>query len=213
MNPLAARVMSTVAGQLGNPHGLLGKGTALMLNRVNRFLIDEAVAAAAPVVGETVADIGFGGGVGLSLLLDRVGPTGTVHGIEISSDMLNRAKTNLATAIGAGRLQVLEGSLTELPFAKAGLDAAITVNTIYFVSELDRVCAEFARVLSPQGRVAIGIGDPDGMAKMPFTQFGFRLRPVAEVIVALEAAGLVVEVRIVDHKPVPGHILIARPKN
>lgn len=73
MNPLAARVMSTVAGQLGNPHGLLGKGTALMLNRVNRFLIDEAVAAAAPVVGETVADIGFGGGVGLSLLLDRVG--------------------------------------------------------------------------------------------------------------------------------------------
>ncbi|MRH89848.1 methyltransferase domain-containing protein [Nocardia sp. SYP-A9097] len=205
--------MSTVAGQLGNPHGLLGKGTALMLNRANRFLIDEAVAGAAPVTGETVADVGFGGGVGLSLLLDRVGPTGTVQGVEISVDMLKRAKTNFATAIGAGRLQVLDGSLTELPFAKASVDAAITVNTIYFVPELDRVCAEFARVLSPRGRVAIGIGDPDGMAKMPFTQFGFRLRPVAEVVAALEAAGLVVEDRVVQHKPIPGHILIARPKN
>ncbi|MFF2556960.1 methyltransferase domain-containing protein [Nocardia sp. NPDC058058] len=205
--------MSTIAGQLGNPHGLLGKGTALMLNRVNRFLIEEAVRAAEPIAGETVADIGFGGGVGLSLLLDRVGPTGNVQGVEISPDMLNRAKTGFAAQIGAGRLQVLEGSLTELPFAKDSLDAAITVNTIYFVPELDRVCAEFARVLRPQGRAVIGIGDPDGMAKMPFTEFGFRLRPVAEVIAALEAAGLVVEDRAVDHKPVPGHVLIARPKD
>ncbi|MFB8004353.1 methyltransferase domain-containing protein [Nocardia sp. NPDC056000] len=205
--------MSTVAGQLGNPHGLLGKGTALMLNRVNRFLIEEAVRAAAPVAGETVADIGFGGGVGLSLLLDQVGPTGNVQGVEISPDMLNRARAGFAAQIGAGRLHVMEGSLTELPFAKASLDAAITVNTIYFVPELDRVCAEFARVLRPQGRAVIGIGDPDGMAKMPFTEFGFRLRPVPEVIAALEAAGLVVEDRAVDHKPVPGHLLIARPKN
>lgn len=213
VNPVAARVMSAVAGQLGNPHGLLGKGTAVMLNRVNRFLIEEAVNAVAPVEGESVADVGFGGGVGLSLLLERVGPTGTVEGVEISSDMLTRARSGFAKQIGEGRLRVEEGSLTELPVAAASLDAAITVNTIYFVPELDRVCAEFARVLRPRGRVVIGIGDPDGMAQMPFTQYGFRLRPVAEVIAALEAHGLVVEDRVVEHKPIRGHLLIARPKD
>ncbi|MCU1640074.1 MAG: S-adenosyl-L-methionine-dependent methyltransferase [Nocardia sp.] len=213
MNPLAARVMSTVAGQLGNPHGLLGKGTAVMLNRVNRFLIDEAVQAAAARVGETVADIGFGGGVGISLLLEQVGPTGNVVGIEISPDMLTRARSGFSTQIAAGRLRVEEGSLTALPLDDASLDAAITVNTIYFVPELDQICAEFARVLRPQGKVVIGIGDPAGMARMPFTQYGFRIRPVADVIAALEAAGLVVEDRLIDHKPIPGHLLIARPKN
>ncbi|WP_405136021.1 class I SAM-dependent methyltransferase [Nocardia sp. NBC_01388] len=212
MNPLAARVLSTVAGQLGNPHGLLGKGTAVLLNRTNRFLIAEAVRAAAPEVGETVADIGFGGGVGISLLLEQVGPTGNVHGIEISPDMLTRARSGFSTQIAAGRLRVDEGSLTALPLDDASLDAAITVNTIYFVPELDQVCAELARVLRPHGKAVIGIGDPEAMARMPFTQYGFRLRPAKEVIAALEASGLAVEDRPIDHKPIPGHLLIAQAK-
>ncbi|RDI46300.1 methyltransferase family protein [Nocardia mexicana] len=211
VNPVAARLMSTLAGQLGNPHGLLGKGVAAMLNRSNRFAIEGAAEAAAVAPGEAAADIGFGGGVGLSLLLDRVGADGTVHGVEISPDMLARAKSRFARDIGAGRLRVLQGSLTELPLAESSLDAAITVNTVYFVPELDRACAELARVLRPTGRVVVGIGDPDAMAKMPFTAYGFRLRPVAEVIGALEQAGLTVEDRVIDHQPIPAHLLVARP--
>nr|WP_280265776.1 methyltransferase domain-containing protein [Nocardia wallacei] len=210
MNAVAARVMSALAAQLGNPHGLLGKGVAVMLNRSNRFAIDGAVEAAAVALGEAAADIGFGGGVGLSLLLDRVGPDGTVHGVELSPDMLARAKSRLARPIGEGRLRVLQGSLTELPLAESSLDAAITVNTVYFVPELDRACAELARVLRPRGRLVVGIGDPDAMAKMPFTAYGFRLRPVAEVIGALERAGLTVEDRRIDRQPIPAHLLIAR---
>lgn len=202
--------MSTVAGQLGNPHGLLGRGTAVMLNRANRMLIDECVIAADPSAGETVADIGFGGGVGLSLLLDRVGVEGTVYGVEISPDMLSRGRSKYAKQISAQRLRIEEGSLSALPVPDASLDALITVNTIYFVQELDKVAAEFARVLSAKGRAVIGIGDPDDMARMPFTQYGFRLRPVAEAIAMLESAGLTVEHRAVARAPIGGHVLIAR---
>ncbi|MBF6171762.1 class I SAM-dependent methyltransferase [Nocardia blacklockiae] len=210
VNAVVARALSTLAGQLGNPHGLLGKGVAAMLNRGNRALIAGAVEAAEVGPGAAAADIGFGGGIGLSLLLDRVGADGTVHGVEISPDMLARAKSRYAADVGAGRLRVLEGSLTDLPLADAGVDAAITVNTVYFVTELDRACAELARVLRPGGRLVIGIGDPDAMARMPFTAYGFRLRPVPELIDALERAGFTVEHRPVEHRPLPAHLLIAR---
>lgn len=210
MNPLVARVMSTVAGQLGHPHGLLGKGVGRLLDRTNRFVIQECVAAAEVAPGEAAADLGFGGGVGLSLLLDRVGADGTVHGVELSRDMSARARSRFTREIGTGRLRVLEGSLTELPLADASLDAAITVNTVYFVAELDLACAELARVLRPNGRVVIGIGDPDAMASLPFTAHGFRLRPVAELADALERVGLTVEHRALQRKPLPGHLLIGR---
>lgn len=202
--------MSTLAGQLGHPSGLLGRGVGRMLNRTNRFLIEASVVATEAAAGEAAADVGFGGGVGLSLLLDRVGANGTVHGVELSRDMLARARSGFTREIGTGRLRVLEGSLTDLPLADASLDAVITVNTVYFVDELDRACAEFARVLRPRGRVVIGIGDPGAMASLPFTSSGFRLRPVAEITGALEGVGLTVDHRALDRKPMPGHLLIGR---
>ncbi|MFJ4650803.1 class I SAM-dependent methyltransferase [Nocardia sp. NPDC088792] len=211
MNAIVSKVMSTVAGQLGKPHGLLGKGVvARLLDRANLFMIEGAVAAADVTPGDVAGDLGFGGGVGISLLLDRVGPSGSVIGVELSRDMLERAGSRFRGDIATGRLRVQEGSLTELPLDDASLDAVITLNTVYFVPELDRVCAELARVLRPKGRAVVGIGDPAAMARMPFTAHGFRLRPVADVIAALENAGLTVEQRTLDRKPIPGHLLIAR---
>lgn len=211
MNAIVSKVMSTVAGQLGKPHGLLGKSVvARLLNRANLFMIAGAVTAAEVAPGEVAADLGFGGGAGISLLLDRVGPNGSVIGVELSREMLERAGSRFHGDIATGRLRVQEGSLTELPLDDAALDAVITLNTVYFVPELDRVCAELARVLRPKGRAVVGIGDPDGMARMPFTAHGFRLRPVTEVIAALESAGLTVEQRTLDRKPIRAHLLIAR---
>ncbi|AVH21462.1 class I SAM-dependent methyltransferase [Nocardia cyriacigeorgica] len=213
MSGLRDRILSTVAGQLGNPHGLLGKVVAPVLNRGNGRAIAAAVDAAleqqpgAPVV----ADIGFGGGTGLRKLLDRVGAGGVVHGVEISTDMLDRAESGFACDIAAGRLRLTEGSLTALPLDTDSLDAAITCNTIYFVDDRPAACAELARVIRPGGRLVIGIGDPDAMRKMPFTGYGFTLRPVAEVIDTLSAAGCTVEHRRIPNPPIPFHLLIARP--
>ncbi|WP_280217836.1 methyltransferase domain-containing protein [Nocardia neocaledoniensis] len=210
MSGVKDRLLTTIADQLGNPHGVLGRGVAFVLNRGNRRAIAAAVEAAQPGPGTTVADIGFGGGVGLTLLLDRIAPGGVVHGVEPSPDMRSRARSVFAHELASGRLVLDDGSLTALPFEDAALDAAITVNTIYFLDDLPAACAELARVLKPGGAVVVGIGDPEAMSKMPFTPYGFTLRPVDDVVAALTAAGLTVTQRSLPNPPIPHHLLIAR---
>jgi arsenite methyltransferase len=206
---LRQRVLATVAWQLGRPHGLVGRGVAVLLNRGNRQAVAGAVDAAEATAGETVADIGFGGGLGLELFLRRVGPQGTVYGVEIAEDMLTRARARFATQITAGRIRLVNGSLTALPLDERSLDAAISVNTVYFVSDLDAACAELARVLRPGGRAVLGIGDPDAMARLPFTAYGFKLRPITEIIAALKSAGFTdVEQRRLDEVAISHHLLV-----
>lgn len=210
MPGLRARVLSAFAGQLGRPHGPLGRLVAAALNRGNRPSVTAAVEATEVGAGGVAADIGFGGGVGLALLLDRVGEPGVVHGIEIADDMLAGARSRYAGEVAATRLRLDRGSLTALPLDDASLDAAITVNTLYFVRELDVACAELARVLRPGGRAVVGIGDPDAMARMPFTSYGFTLRSVDEVRAALQAAGLeVVTERRLGDLAIPHNLLVA----
>lgn len=199
-----------VAGQLGRPHGLLGPVVARALNRGNGRAIEDAVAAADVAPGATVADIGFGGGVGLTMLLDRVGDRGVVHGIEVADDMLQRARSRFRDDVDAGRLRLGHGSLTALPLDDGALDAVITLNTVYFVADLDAACGELARVLRPGGLAVVGIGDPDAMAQIPVTRYGFTLRPVTEIVAALQGAGLRVEHRRIDGKPLPRYLVIGQ---
>ncbi|WP_328407826.1 hypothetical protein [Nocardia sp. NBC_00403] len=72
-------------------------------------------------------------------------------------------------------------------------------------------CAELARVVRAGGHLVIGIGDADAMAKMPFTAYGFTLRPVPEVIDALERAGCSVTHHELPNPPIPHHLLVATP--
>jgi arsenite methyltransferase len=98
-----------------------------------------------------------------------------------------------------------------LPLDDDSLDAAITINTLYFLPHLDAACTELARVHRPNGRAVVGIGDPDTMARLPFTSHGFTLRPVADVTAALHNSGLeTVEQRRVDDVAIPTHLLVAR---
>jgi ubiquinone/menaquinone biosynthesis C-methylase UbiE len=210
MTSLRERFLSTVAGQLGHPHGVLSPFVARVLNTGNERAIAAAVEAAAPPRNGVVADIGFGGAVGLRLLLDRLGDNGLVHGIEIADDMLRRARSRFGRDVRSGRLLLSSGSLTALPLDDDSVDALITVNTVYFITELDAAFAELARVLRPGGRAVIGIGDPDVMAKLSFTSHGFTIRPVAEIAAALQHSGLQVEHHRIEEKPMPRYLIIGR---
>jgi arsenite methyltransferase len=204
-------LMSALAGQLARPHGLLGRGVAIMLNRGNRRSVEAAVEASEVTAGANAADVGFGGGIGLGLLLERVGATGVVHGVEVADDMLERARSRYARDVRAGRLRLARGSLTALPLDDDSLDAAITINTVYFVPDLDTACAELARVLLRGGRAVVGIGDADAMARLPFVSYGFTLRPVADVTAALQNAGFgPVDQRRLDDVAIPHHLLVPR---
>ncbi len=158
-----------------------------------------------------VADVGFGGGIGLKFLLDSVGQSGLVHGVEVSDTMLSRAARRYRRDIAAGRLALHTGSLTQLPFADSALDGVLSVNTIYFVAELDHACTELARVVNSAGRIVVGLADPDAMARMPFTGHGFHLRPVPEVIDTLRGAGLGVQHRRISQRDDAPHLLVATP--
>jgi arsenite methyltransferase len=99
--------------------------------------------------------------------------------------------------------------MTALPLPDHCLDAAITVNTIYFVADLDEACSELARVLRPGGRIVVGIGDPEAMARLPFTGYGFILRPVDDVIAALRTAGFdLTDHQHLDDIAIPHHLLV-----
>lgn len=210
MTALRRQLMGYLAGQFGDPHGLVGRWVAILLNRTSRRAVEAAVQLSAAAPGEIVADIGFGGGVGLGLLLDRVGDSGAVHGIDISADMLARASSHYSREVAAGRLKLTKGSLTRLPLADGCLGAAITVNTLYFVPTLDQAFAELFRVLKPRGRLVVGVADPEVMARL-WAGNGVIVRPMAEIAAAVEHAGFeLVEQRQITKAPFRFHLLAAR---
>lgn len=213
---MAARgaFMASIAKQLGHPRGVGGRIVGFALNRGNRDFVSAAVQAlhaAGDASDAVVADVGFGGGVGLKLLLDSLGPSGSVHGVEVSDTMLDQAAKRFKRDVAAGRLTLHNGSLTRLPFADGTLNGLMTVNTIYFVAELQEAFTELARVTAPSGRVVVGVADPDAMAKLPFTSQGFRLRAVTEVIDALQSAGFTVQHRRINAAAGAPHLLIGSP--
>jgi ubiquinone/menaquinone biosynthesis C-methylase UbiE len=164
-----------------------------MLNKGNAAPITAAVESLALSGGETVADIGFGGGFGLGVLLDATGDGGRVHGVEPAADMVARAGRARRADLASGRLELHEASMEALPFPDGALDGWISVNTIYFVDDLAAAFREMTRVLAPGGRGVVGIADPEWMSHQAFTRHGFTLRPVADVLTALGATGLTPE--------------------
>ena len=198
-----------MARQLRHPGGLVGHLVGAVMDRRSGRTIAAAVKALSPQPGTVVADIGFGGGVGIRLLLDRVGAAGQVHGVEISRVMLDRAARRFGDEIADGRLSLHAASLTDLPLRRASLDGAITINTIYFIADLERAFSELARALRPSRHAVVGVADPEWMTTQPTTEHGFRIRPVSEILDAAAHVGLVVdEDRSLNHGRYPYHLLV-----
>ena len=206
--------LRTLSHQLGNPSGLLGGVVAKKLNENNRAPITAAIEALGALEGTTVADIGFGGGLGLSLLLDGAA---RVHGVEPSASMISRAKRGFRSDLTSGRLALHLATMDDLPFGDGELDGWISLNTVYFIDDLAPSLAELARVLAVDGVGVIGAADPDWMREQPFAQQGFTVRPLEELVGQVEAAGLSVERHVAPYAlssqtENPYHLLVCRPR-
>lgn len=184
-----------LAHQLASPSGTGGQLVASVLNWRNGPLIRAAVETLGARPGESVADVGFGGGLGLGLLLHSVGTDGVVHGFDPSSAMVSRAAWRWHTHIATGRLRVGQRSMCELGQTAIALDALMTVNTAYYIEDLIGAFRGARTVLKPGGRMVVGVGDPHYMRKLPMSRHGLRLRPVNAVVDALLAN----EFRLADH--------------
>src|SRR5260221_6508310 len=111
-------------------------------------------ALAAMQIGEVVVDLGSGAGFDCFLAAQRVGPTGRVIGVDMTHEMLAKARTN-AARIGAANVEFRLGEIEHLPIADNTADVVISNCVINLVPDKEQVYLEVFRVLKPGGRIAI----------------------------------------------------------
>ena len=104
--------------------------------------------------GQTVLDLGSGAGIDLLVAARAVGAEGRVIGVDMTDDMIARARANIAAA-GAVNVEVRKGIIEQLPVDDASVDWVISNCVINLSPEKDKVFAEIARVLKPGGRISI----------------------------------------------------------
>jgi len=104
--------------------------------------------------GETVLDLGSGGGIDVILSAKRVGPSGTAYGVDMTDEMLALAQQNAREA-GVANVHFLKGVIEQIPLPANTVDVVISNCVINLSTDKPAVLTEIARVLKPGGRIGI----------------------------------------------------------
>jgi arsenite methyltransferase len=152
--------------------------------------------------GETVLDLGSGAGADVLISARRVGPTGRAIGLDMTDEMLDRARANAREA-GADNVEFLKGHIEEIPLPDLSVDVVISNCVINLSGNKQRVLDEAARVLRPGGRFAVSdviadedMGDATRADMAAWTGCVAGALTEREFASALEAAGFAeVEIR------------------
>ena len=148
--------------------------------------------------GETVLDLGSGGGIDVLLSARRVGPGGHVYGVDASADMLQLARSNAEQA-GACNVEFLHGSIEDLPLSADSVDVVISNCVVNLSPDKVAVFAEVTHVLRPGGRLGISdvVADDDSPPAERL-QAARRVGCLAGVLTTSEYRAVLVAAGLVD---------------
>lgn len=155
--------------------------------------------------GDVVLDLGSGAGIDLLVAARKVGPEGRVIGVDMTDEMIRRARRNAAAA-GFRNIEVRKGLIEDLPVESGSVDWVISNCVINLSPEKDRVFREIARVLKPGGRMRVSdlvVEEvPDWVRRSMALHASCVAGAVseAEYLEGLRRAGLV-EVEVLDRQP------------
>ena len=121
---------------------------------VNSFGCGNPVAFSDVLPGDVVLDLGSGAGIDLLLAAEKVGPQGSVIGVDMTDAMIEKARENI-TAAGLENVEVRKGIIEDLPVDDGSVDWVISNCVINLSPEKEKVFAEIARVLRPGGRILV----------------------------------------------------------
>ena len=186
-----------IAQQLSRPTGLPGAIIGHLMNRRNAKMNHFALEQLRVKTTDRVLEIGFGGGVILSSLVENAG---FFVGLDRSPDVIRRAARKFARAVAGGRAAFHQGEVEALPFEAPSFEKVITVNTVYFWKSLDQGFRECYRVLASTGLLVVGFLPKDRMDRMGMPVDIFASRTPEQVVAAIEKAGFA-DVRV--EKPLP----------
>ena len=160
--------------------------------------------------GETVLDLGSGGGIDVLLSARRVGETGFAYGVDMTDEMLALARANAAKA-GVSNVEFVKGTIEDVPLPDGAVDVVISNCVINLSVDKPAVLAEMFRVLRPGGR--IGVSDvvaEDHLSAADRAERGSYVGCIAgalskrEYLDGLAAAGFVDAEVIFSHEAAPG---------
>ena len=199
-----------IAKLLRKPEGEGAKEIAELMYESNKFLTEINYEEINKYNGKSILEIGFGNGKLLSSLFNY--GIEKVYGVDYSQEMIDEATKNNQNLINENKITLIHSSIEKINLESNSVDKVVSVNTVYFWSDMKKVLEEIKRVLKPNGYLSIGFRSKEQLKDLPFIKYGFDLYNCDDLEkVLLENNYKIISKRIVPDKDLEAIALVCQP--